>query len=81
MVQAPHHPRVQLIEGENYENGWSFLALGRMISRFSGYMYLEFFPNWKCLVDGANEVNGKTWYDFGLCSGTLFMEIFDVTIG
>ena len=42
-------PRVGLIESI-IRKKWSFVAFGRMVSRFGATFYSEFFPNLNCVV-------------------------------
>ena len=73
-------PRVGLIE-QFSAKGWSFLGIGRLLSRLAGTMYNDFFPNLICMRDGWKNANGKNIYNFGECLGDLVMLTFDVTIG
>ena len=80
-IKRVQTPRVGLIEEMNLDNGWSYLYTGRLLSRVSGMLYFDFFPNLRCILEGAKKENGKTWYDLGFCSGKMISVVFDVTIG
>ena len=75
-------PRVmEIADFSNLENGWSFLSLGRLLNRISGFVSSNFLSNAQCIFWGWYEMNGRTKKDFGKCTGDLFMVVFDVTIG
>jgi len=62
-------------------DGWAFMPTGRLISRFAAIGWLDFYPNVDCMIDGFYETNSKGKYELGECMGTLFMLIFDISIG
>ena len=81
-------PRVG-ISLENIENGWSFLSLGRLSSRISGYFYSDFVSNYTCIhlnwlkiwdESVSNEDQNAASRDFGECSGQLFSVMFDASL-
>ena len=74
-----HHPRVQL--NAEMASGWSFMPLGRVISRFAAIGWLDFYPNVDDMINGFYDKNGKTKYDLGYAFGKLFMLTFDISVG